>query len=267
MQSNKYWAKRGNHSSQSAGCGPVDTAQDALGCRCCWGTLMPSHCPPGAPSSFSAELSSSLCMFSCYPFCGLLRRCCFSSLSSLFIACSHLAALSPYAETDACIKLDSDFNISSHKCPCEHFGFSLILLLTLERSCLWYPLSCFLSNLSFANSQFLAMPTKTAGSRCLRWWGAETSLTFFNFISWFHWGLPPSLHLLHVICHTVNTSALRGRNHHWTPHFDSGFVKHLLCQNPGPWLSCIEMILLKLLVKITTDRGCGSPQSSCYPLS
>lgn len=110
MQSKKYWVKRGNHSSQSAGCVPVDTAQDALGCLCCRGTLMPSHCPPGAPSSFSAELSSSLCMFSCYPFCGLLRRCCFSSLSSLFIACSHLAALSPYA----CIKLDSDFNISSH---------------------------------------------------------------------------------------------------------------------------------------------------------
>lgn len=233
MQSKKYWVKRGNHSSQSTGCVPVDTAQDALGCLCCRGTLMPSHCPPGAPSSFSAELSSSLCMFSCYPFCGLLRRCCFSSLSSLFIACSHLAALSPYA----CIKLDSDFNISSHllNAHVSILGF-LWYCFSHWRGAVWYPLSSFLSNLSFTNSQFLAMPTKTAGSRCLRWWGAEASLTFLNFISWFHWGLPPSLHLLLVICHTVNTSALRGRNHHWTPHFDSGFVKHLLCQNPGPWL-------------------------------
>lgn len=154
------------------------------------------------------------------------------------MASSHLAALSPSAETGACIKLDSDFNISSHLLSVlvSILGF-LWYCFSHRRSSLWYPLSFSLSNLSFANSPFLAMPTKTAGCRRLRWWRAERPVCHF----WeFHFMVPvdytSSLHLLVVISHTISTSVFRDRNHHWTTHFDSGFVKHLVCRNPGPWL-------------------------------
>lgn len=153
---------------------------------------MPSHCPPGAPRSFSAELS---CMFSCYSFCGLSRRCWFSSLSRLFIACSQLVGLTPYAGSDACIKLDSDFNFSSH-------------LLNTNVSILGFLWCCFshwggaLCDVCFP-VLFQISPSQTPNFlQCLPkqvaadvWDGEELrdlSVILMSFISWFLWTLPPA---------------------------------------------------------------------------
>ena len=130
-----------------------------------------------------------------YPFCGLSRRCCFSSLSRLFKACSRLAALSPYAETDACIKLDSDFNISSHllnACVCIldflwycclHWGGAL--------SDTHFPV-LFQTSPSQTPDFLLYLPKQLAADV----WGVEElrdlSVIFMTFISWFQWSLPPA---------------------------------------------------------------------------
>lgn len=151
------------------------------------------HQEPPGPSR--QTWVSSLCMFSCYPFCGLSRRCYFSLLSRLFVACSHLAALSPYAETDACIKLNNDFNISSH-------------LLNTHVSILGFLWYCFshwegaLRDIHFP-VLFQTSPSQTPDFlQCLPnqleagvWGGGEQwdlSVILMSVVLWFQWTLPPA---------------------------------------------------------------------------
>lgn len=195
MRSNEHWVKRDNDSPRCAGCAPVDTAQDVFGRLCCQGAFMPSCCPPGAPRSFSAELTFSLCVFSCYPFCGLSRRCCFSSLSRFFIACSHLAALSPYAETDTYIRLDSDFNISFHllNAHVSIFGFLWYCFSHWRRAlCDTHFPVLFQTSPSQTHSFLQCLPKQLAAD----FWSDEEprdlSVIFMSLISLFQWTLPPA---------------------------------------------------------------------------